>query len=60
LIEREIVGEKVPEPLGIKQAQLKTFLEINNEIKEAKNQQSDKLVSLSGQSWIRIIPNFLL
>ncbi len=60
LIEREISGEKVPEPIGIKQAQQKNYLQINNEIKEAKIQQSDKLGSLSGQTWIRLIPNFLL
>lgn len=60
LIEREIVGEKVPEPIGIKQAQLKTFLQIHNEIREAKKQQNDKLGSLSGLIWIRMIPNFLL
>lgn len=60
LIEREIVGEKVPEPIGIKQAQLKTLRQIHNEIRDAKNQQSDKLGSLSHQTWIRLIPNFLL
>ena len=60
LIEREIVGEKVPEPVGIKQAQLKTLRQIHNEIREAKKQQSDKLGSLSDQTWIRLIPNFLL
>jgi pyruvate/2-oxoglutarate dehydrogenase complex dihydrolipoamide acyltransferase (E2) component len=30
LIEREINGEKVPESLGIKMAQVKTYREINN------------------------------
>lgn len=60
LIEREIAGEKVPEPVGIQQAQLKSFLQIQNEIREAKKQQSDKLGSLSGQTWIRMIPGFLL
>src|SRR6266498_4319464 len=60
LIEREIAGEKAPEPIGIKQAQLKTLRQIHNEIREAKRQQSDQLGSLSGQTWIRLIPNFLL
>lgn len=59
LIEREIIEEKVPEPIGIQQAQLKTFLQIHNEIRAAKKQQSDKLGSLSGLTWIRMIPNFL-
>lgn len=60
LIEREIVGEKVPEPVGIKQAQSKTLRQIHNEIRAAQKQQSDKLGSLSDQTWIRLIPNFLL
>ena len=59
LIERELLGEKVPEPIGIKQAQLKTLRQIHNEIRKAKGQQSDKLGSLSDQTWIRLIPNFL-
>ncbi|MBN2286133.1 MAG: 2-oxo acid dehydrogenase subunit E2 [Tissierellales bacterium] len=60
LIEREIAEEKVPEPIGIKQAQLKTFLQIHDEIREAKKQKSDRLGSLSDQTWIRLIPGFLL
>ena len=60
LIEREIRGEKVPEPIGIQQAQLKSFRQINDEIRAAKNQQSNKLGSLSGQTWFGLIPNFLL
>jgi len=60
LVERDIEGEKVPEPIGIKQAQLKTFREINDEIRDAKKLKSDKLGSLSDQTWIRFIPNILL
>jgi pyruvate/2-oxoglutarate dehydrogenase complex dihydrolipoamide acyltransferase (E2) component len=60
LIEREIVGEKVPEPVGIQQAQSKTLRQIHNEIREAKKQQSDTLGTLSDQTWIRLIPSFLL
>lgn len=59
LIERELEGEKVPEPVGIKQAQLKSFLQIQQEIRDAKKQKGDKLGSLSDQTWIRLIPNFL-
>jgi NRPS condensation-like uncharacterized protein len=50
----------VPEPIGIKGAQEKSFRQIHNEIREAKKQQSDKLGSLSGTTWIRLIPNLLL
>jgi pyruvate/2-oxoglutarate dehydrogenase complex dihydrolipoamide acyltransferase (E2) component len=60
LIEREIAGEKVPEPIGIKAAQVKSFHQIHTEIREAKQQVSDKLGSSSGTAWIRLIPNFLL
>ena len=60
LIEREINGEKVPEPVGIKQAQLKTHREIHNEIRTAQKKTSDKLGSLTGLTWVRLIPNFLL
>ena len=60
LIEREMSGEKVPEPLAIKGAQEKSFRQIHDEIREAKKQQSDKLGSLSHSTWIRLIPNFLL
>jgi len=60
LVEREINGEKVPEPLGIKQAQIKTFRQIHNEIREAKKIQSDKLGSYSNLTWIRFIPNIFL
>jgi len=60
LVEREIAGEHVPEPIGIQKAQHKTYIQIHKEIREAKNQQTDKLVSLSGKTWITLIPGFLL
>jgi pyruvate/2-oxoglutarate dehydrogenase complex dihydrolipoamide acyltransferase (E2) component len=60
LIEREVVGENVPEPIAIKECQNKTYLQIQNEIREAKNHQSDTLGSLSGQKYFRLIPPFLL
>lgn len=60
LIEKEINGEKVPEPLGIQKTQEKSIIQIQAEIKEAKEKQSDKLGSLSGNPWISLIPTFLL
>lgn len=60
LIEREIDGGKVPEPIGIQKAQYKTYLQMHKEIREAKNQQTDKLGSLSGKIWINLIPIFFL
>jgi NRPS condensation-like uncharacterized protein len=60
LIEKEVDGEKVPEPIGIKKAQEKTFYQIHNEIREAKKKKTDKLGALSDKTWIRFIPKFLL
>lgn len=60
LVEREIDGEKVPEPIGIQKVQHKTYLQIHKEIREAKNQKTDKFGSLSGKTWITLIPSFLL
>ena len=60
LVEKDIDGEKVPEPIGITQAQDKSFLQIHDEIRNAKSKKISKLGSLSGMSWIRFIPGFLL
>jgi len=59
LIEREIKGEKVPEPVAISNAQTKTYLQINNEIRTAQNQEGQQLGNLSKMTWIRFIPGFL-
>ncbi|MFA5973595.1 MAG: 2-oxo acid dehydrogenase subunit E2 [Lentimicrobiaceae bacterium] len=59
LVEREINGEKVPEPIGISKAETKTYLQIHNEIRDAQRQRSDYLGSFSGMSWARFIPDFL-
>jgi pyruvate/2-oxoglutarate dehydrogenase complex dihydrolipoamide acyltransferase (E2) component len=60
LIERDLPGEKVPEPFSVKAAQEKTHRQIQQEIREAKKQQDEKLGGLSGMTWIRFIPGFLL
>jgi pyruvate/2-oxoglutarate dehydrogenase complex dihydrolipoamide acyltransferase (E2) component len=60
LIEREIRGEKVPEPLGITKAQLKTYRQIHEEIREAQKNSGSNLGNLVGMTWIRFIPGFLL
>ena len=60
LIERELDGEKVPEPVAIKKAQEKSFIQINSEIREAQKQQGKELGSLSKMTWIKFIPGFLL
>jgi pyruvate/2-oxoglutarate dehydrogenase complex dihydrolipoamide acyltransferase (E2) component len=60
LIEREINGEKVPEPLGITKAQLKTYRQIHEEIREAQKHGGKRLGNLAGMTCIRFIPGFLL
>lgn len=60
LVEKEIGGEKVPESIGIKAAQDKTYRQVHEEIRAAQQQESKQLGSLSGQGWIRFIPAFLL
>lgn len=60
LIEREVDEEKIPEPVGIQQAQMKTYRQISDEMKTARNVPDHRLGGLSGSAWIRFIPSFLL
>ena len=60
LVEREFMGEKVPEPMSIEAAQDLTYREINDKIRAAKTQSARSIGELSGMSWIRFIPGFLL
>jgi pyruvate/2-oxoglutarate dehydrogenase complex dihydrolipoamide acyltransferase (E2) component len=60
LIEREIAGEKVPEPIGILKSQKKTYLQIHKEIREAQNEKGNQLESLSGKKWLHLIPVSIL
>lgn len=60
LIERELKGEKVPEPVAINSAQTKTYIQINDEIRAAQNLRGEQLGNLSSTTWVRFIPGFLL
>jgi pyruvate/2-oxoglutarate dehydrogenase complex dihydrolipoamide acyltransferase (E2) component len=60
LIERELKGEKVPEPMAIERAQDISFSDINDKIRSAKTTNTSPLGGLSGMAWIRFIPGFLL
>jgi pyruvate/2-oxoglutarate dehydrogenase complex dihydrolipoamide acyltransferase (E2) component len=60
LVERELHGEKTPEPVGIRTAQDKSYREIHNEIREAQSRKDSYLGSYSGMSLIRYIPGFLM
>ncbi len=59
MVEREIDGVKIPEPCCIKKADSKSVDDIQNEIKKAITNTEQKLGSLSGSSWINLIPGFL-
>lgn len=60
LVERELGGEKIPEPFGIRAAQTKTYRQIHDEIRAAQRHGEDGLGGLSGMRWVRFIPGFLL
>lgn len=60
LVERELSGEKVPEPMAIQGAQNLTLREINETIRQARKRTDDSLGGLGGMTWIRYIPGFLL
>lgn len=60
LVERDLTGERVPEPVAIPSAHELTLREINERISASKSWQASSLGSLSGMAWIRFIPGFLL
>jgi pyruvate/2-oxoglutarate dehydrogenase complex dihydrolipoamide acyltransferase (E2) component len=60
LVERTLGEEKVPEPLAIRAVQQKSLDEIHGEIREAQGKEGNALGNLSGATWIRWIPSFLL
>ncbi|UCH10757.1 MAG: 2-oxo acid dehydrogenase subunit E2 [Fidelibacterota bacterium] len=60
LFEREFEGESIPEGMGIKEANHKTFRQINDELREVQQHTGKHLGSASGIPWIRFIPDFLL
>jgi pyruvate/2-oxoglutarate dehydrogenase complex dihydrolipoamide acyltransferase (E2) component len=60
LVERDIGGEKVPDSLGIRAAQAKTYRQINDEIRAAQGRVGDRLGDLLGMGWVvRLIPSFM-
>lgn len=60
LVERDIGGEKVPEPFPVRAAQAKSYREIHDEIRAAQRHRSERLGSLSGSPWfIRFLPQTL-
>jgi len=60
LYEREFAGEKVPEPVGIRATNEKTYRQINDELRAAQARAGQRLGSTTGVEWVRFIPGFLL
>lgn len=60
LVERELNEEIMPENLGIRTAQSKTCRQIHDEIRTAQEHADDGLGGLSGITWVKFIPGFLL
>jgi len=60
LFEREIDGENIPEPVGIRAANRKTYRQVNDELRAAQQQAGQRLGAATGTAWIRFIPSFLL
>jgi pyruvate/2-oxoglutarate dehydrogenase complex dihydrolipoamide acyltransferase (E2) component len=60
LVERELDGRSVPEPLAIQMADKKTLRQIHDELRSVSRQSDRPLGALGGMAWvIRLIPSFL-
>jgi len=60
LVERELGGERVPEPVVIPHAQQASLLQIHDRIRAAQDHQDQRMGGLTGLTWVRFIPGFLL
>ncbi len=60
LVERDLEGERIPEPLGVRAADKKSYRQIHDEIRAAQQKSEARLGGLSGMTWVRFIPGFLL
>ncbi|MBD3165610.1 dehydrogenase [bacterium] len=60
LFEREFDGAPVPESVGIRHADRKSYDDINRDIQKTKQSQGPHMGSSSGMGWIRLMPDGLL
>ena len=58
LVEREVAGEPVPAPLGLREADRKSYRQIHDEFRAAQQGGPDPLAGLL--PWLRIVPGWLL
>lgn len=59
LVEREIDGERVPEPVSVRAADRMTLREIHDRLRAAQQAQDTRLGGLSDAAWVRFIPSAL-
>jgi len=60
LVEREVDGRRIPEPLTIQAADRKTCRQVNEEIRTAQRRPGRHLGTAPGSEWIRLVPGVLL
>lgn len=60
LVEREMGGESVPEPMGVQHAQRKSYREIHEEIRQVQARQDERMGAVTGTSWVRLVPKVLM
>lgn len=60
LVEREVDGRHIPEPLTIHAANHKDYRQVNDEIRTAQRQHGRHLGTAPGSEWIRLVPGVLL
>lgn len=58
--EREINGERVPEPIGIQAINRKTYRDVHDEMRAAQQRIDEPIGAAMGTAWVRYIPGFLL
>jgi len=59
LVEREIDGERIPEPMSIRDAEKLSLHQIHDLIRAAQQAGDTRLGGLSGASWVRFVPSAL-
>jgi len=59
LVERQVDGERVPEPFGVHDPDRMGYREVHDLIRGAQTAADERLGGLSGASWVRFVPGFL-
>ncbi len=59
LVEREIDGERVPEPVSVRAADRLTPRQLHDRLRSAQQAQDSRLGGLSGATWVRFVPSVL-